>query len=160
MATPPRQMTAGATRREQIAGGRDRDCAARNEAFAHGEIFFERAPGGLTEWCQPFASTFAPDVQKTLGVLDRDQRQRDQFADAQASRIEHLDDAALPQMFGLTLAIFGPAAFSGRNQTQHFVNAQNFWQRPAQLRRLDTTARVILAHTLAVKKRIEAAQRR
>src|SRR3954467_3930783 len=84
MATPPRQMRVGASRRKKITRRRNAKLPPRQEMIAHRKIGFERLARGDSARGQALSTAFAAHMDEAFLVAHGSKRQADKLADAQA----------------------------------------------------------------------------
>src|SRR5690348_12530940 len=134
MTAPTREVALRATRREEILRG----CLVpgRQEYWPDLQIFLNRDASRFAQWNQSFPSPFTPNKNAVLPSSDGVQRQANQFADAQARRVEHLHNAVQTLCFRR----IGGLAARCINQRQAFRGRQSFRQWTSGPRRVDRAA--------------------
>lgn len=122
MTAPAREVALRATRREKILRG----CLvpSRQEYWSDLQIFLDCDASRFAQWNQSFPSPFTPNKNAVLPSSDGVQRQANQFADAQARRVEHLHNAVQ------TLCFWRIGGLAARciNQRQTFRGRKSFRQ--------------------------------
>ena len=103
MTAPPRQVPfPSARRKEESRSRREPLGIARQEHVAERQIGMKRLGRGRTQRRKALAASLSPHVQEALVRAHGGHGQRDQFADAQARGVEHLDDAQQTRALGIT----------------------------------------------------------